>query len=247
MKVLIVDDEHLARERLKDLIGDIDDKVEFFEADNGKDCLTISNKESINIVLLDIRMPGMDGLETAYHLAALQTPPAIIFTTAYQDHAIEAFNANAVDYLLKPIRSERLKEAMQRARFINRATLLSLEKNSDTPQSSRTYLSANNKGNIELVPIKEIRYMKADQKYVTVVWPGHNTLIDEPLKSIEVEFGARFLRVHRNALVAREYIEALEKDNQGRVQLRLRDVVERIDVSRRHLHEVRQATRERGI
>jgi two-component system, LytTR family, response regulator AlgR len=247
MKILIVDDEKLARERLRDLIGDIEGEVEFLEADNGVDCLALANKESIDIILLDIRMPGMDGLETAYHLAALQPPPAIIFTTAYQDHAIDAFNANAVDYLLKPIRGIRLQEAMERASFINRARLSAIDENSDNIKGARSYLSANNQGNIELIPIKEIRYLKADQKYVTACWPGHEVLIDDPLKSLETEFGDHFIRVHRNALVGLSHIEALEKDNEGKFHLRLHKVDERIDVSRRHLHDVRQAVKKLGL
>ncbi len=247
MKILIVDDEQLARSRLIDLINDTGKEVSLLEADNGIDCLEVASKESVDIVLLDIRMPGMDGLETAYHLAALKTPPAIIFTTAYQDHAIDAFNANAVDYLLKPIRSERLQEAIERANFINRARLSLLGEQIEDQENSRNYLSANNMGNIELIPIAEIRYLKADHKYVTVGWPDHETLIDDPLKSIETEFGDRFLRVHRNALVAHAHIEALEKDNEGKNCLRLHGVDEKIDVSRRHLHEVRQVIKSMGI
>ena len=241
MKILIVDDEKLARERLKDLLEDAGEGAELLQAENGLACLDIAKKENIDVILLDIRMPGMDGLETAYHLAALEPAPAIIFTTAYQDHAIDAFNANAVDYLLKPIRSERLLEALVRARFINRAHLAELRGNIEGEKTSRSYLSANNQGDIELIPVAEIRYLKADQKYVSAGWPGHEILIDEPLKSIEMEFGDRFLRVHRNALVALAYIEALEKDSDGKVRLRLQSVDEKIEVSRRHLHEVRQA------
>ncbi|MFT5134046.1 MAG: two-component system response regulator AlgR [Gammaproteobacteria bacterium] len=241
MKILIVDDEQLARERLSDLLGDIAANYEHFEAENGIVCLQIAKKENVDVVLLDIRMPGMDGLETAYHLASMEPPPAIIFTTAYQDHAIDAFNANAVDYLLKPIRKERLQESLQRASFVNRARLSELGGSMDGQKSSRNYLSATNLGSIELIPVTEIRYLKADRKYVTVGWPGHETLIDDPLKSIESEFSGRFLRVHRNALVALVHIETLEKDNEGKFSIRLNGVDEKIDISRRHLHDVRKA------
>ena len=247
MKIVIVDDEQLARQRLSDLITDSGKEVELFEAENGINCLQIVNQESIDVVLLDIRMPGMDGLETAYHLAALQPAPAIIFTTAYEDHAIEAFNTNAVDYLLKPIRAERLQEALQRASFINQARMALLMETLDEHASQRTYLSAVNQGSIELIPVEKIRYLKADQKYVTVSWPGHESLIDDALKSLESEFGERFLRVHRNALVALNHIKALEKDNEGKIHLRLDDVEEKIDVSRRHLHDVRQAIKKLGL
>ncbi len=216
------------------------------QAENGLACLEITKQERVDTILLDIRMPGMDGLETAWHLAALEPPPAVIFTTAYQDHAIDAFNTNAVDYLLKPIRRERLLEALERARFINRARLSELRKNIGAQNTPRRYLSATHQGNIELIPIAEIRYLKADQKYVTVGWPGHEMLVDDALKSLEAEFGDRFLRVHRNALVALAHIAALEKDSAGRVQLRLHGVEERIDISRRHLHEVRDAIKNLG-
>jgi two-component system response regulator AlgR len=136
---------------------------------------------------------------------------------------------------------------MERASFINRARLSALRENDSDQKNSRRYLSANNQGNIELVPVTEIRYLKADHKYVTVGWPGHETLIDDPLKSIETEFGDRFLRVHRNALVALAHIEALEKDSEGKMHLRLHDIDERIDVSRRHLHDVRQAIKALGL
>ncbi len=241
MKILIVDDEQLARERLHDLLQDAPRDIELRQAENGLACLDIAIHEQIDIILLDIRMPGMDGLETASHLARLEPPPAIIFTTAYQDRAIDAFNANAVDYLLKPIRSERLLESLQRASFINRARLAEVNTGIDGDITARSYLSANNQGNIELVPVAEIRYLKADHKYVTVGWPGHETLIDDPLKSLESEFNNQFLRVHRNALVALAHIDTLEKDSEGKVRVKLRGVEEKIDISRRHLHEVKQA------
>ena len=241
MKILIVDDEELARERLRGLLSETDGAYEISEAENGLACIEAAQKQDFNVILLDIRMPGMDGLETALHLGHLERQPAIIFTTAYQDHAIEAFNANAVDYLLKPIRRERLEQSLQRASFINRAHLAELSANED---KSRRYLSASRQGNIELIPIAEIRYLKAEQKYVTVGWRGQESLVDDALKSIEAEFSDVFLRVHRNALVALEFIEGLEKDEDGSVKLKLRDVEEKIDVSRRHLQQVKKAIKE---
>ena len=241
MKILIVDDEELARERLRGLLSETDAAYEISEAENGLACIEAAQQQDFNIILLDIRMPGMDGLETASHLGHLEPQPAIIFTTAYQDHAIEAFNANAVDYLLKPIRRERLEESLQRASFINRAHLAELNTSED---KARQYLSASRQGNIELIPVEEIRYLKADQKYVSVGWRGQESLIDEALKSIEAEFGDVFLRVHRNALVALEHIEKLEKDEAGTVQVKLRDVDEKIDVSRRHLQQVKKAIKD---
>lgn len=243
MKILIVDDEQLARQRLRDLLGDIGSKAEILEAENGLECVSLAEEKQADIILLDIRMPGMDGLEAASHLGKLSPPPAIIFTTAYGDHAIDAFNANAVDYLLKPIRSARLAEAIERASFISRARLGAVRGEIKEEEQGRTHLSANNHGAIQLIPVKDIRYLKADQKYVTVAWQEQHTLIDESLKNLENEFPDLFLRIHRNALVAVSCIDALEKDADGKNFICLRDSDERLEISRRHLREVRDAIR----
>ena len=247
MKILIVDDEKLARERLASLLNEEDESLQIALAENGMSCVEMASTQDYDVVLLDIRMPGMDGIETAGHLAGLPTPPAIVFTTAYDDHAIEAFNANAVDYLLKPIRRERLSESLERARLQQLARVADLKDRLAPEQKTRTHLSATLHGNIELIPVAEIRYLRADNKYVTVGWPGHETFVDEALKSLETEFAERFIRVHRNALVARDYIESLEKDEDGKTQLRLRGVDASIDVSRRHLHELKQLIRKRMV
>ena len=244
MKVLIVDDEKLARERLAALLEEEDVSLSVSLAENGKSCIEQASNESFDVVLLDIRMPGMDGIETASHLATVSAPPAIVFTTAYDDHAIEAFNANAVDYLLKPIRRERLAEALQRARLQQLARVTDLKNRLQPGASARTHLSANIHGNIELIPVADIRYLQADNKYVSVGWPGHETIIDESLKTLENEFSERFVRVHRNALVAKEYIESLEKDAEGKSQVHMNGVDAGIDVSRRHLHDIKQLIRD---
>ncbi len=241
MKILIVDDEQLARERLVDVLQEANPALQLEQANNGLDCLEKAQQQEFNVILLDIRMPGMDGLETAQHLSLLKPQPAIIFTTAYQDHAVEAFSAKAVDYLLKPIRRDRLLESIERASFINRAHLAELNDSLGDTSTQRRYFSANKQGTIELIPVKEVRYLKADQKYVSVVWPGQESLIDESLKSIETEFAGQFLRVHRNALVALAHIEKLEKAADGSMQVKLRDLDEKIDVSRRHLQDVKKA------
>jgi len=240
MKILIVDDEKLARERLKDLVMEIDSRHQCREAENGLAALQSVAVEQADIILLDIRMPVMDGLETAYHLAALDPSPAVVFTTAYQDHAFDAFDAEVVDYLLKPIRSERLQLALARAQIINRARIASLREKEPSIKS-RSHLSATSQGKIELISIEEIRYLKAEQKYITVGWPGRETLIDESLKTLEAEFPDQFLRIHRNALVAIAFIEALVKDKDGGFFIQLNDVPEQLLISRRHLSGVRQA------
>ena len=240
MKILIIDDEQPARERLRDLIQEVDTGHELLEAANGLEALRITEEEQPDVVMLDIRMPIMDGLEAARHMALLTPPPAILFTTAYDEHALKAFEANAIDYLLKPIRVERLQAALERARVIQSGRLMALQ--DQTPM--RTHIGAMIQGKLQLIPVPEIRYFKAEQKYVTVCWPGHEALIDDSLRVIEEEFGDQFLRIHRNALVAIAHIEALEKGKDGIYLISLRDTPEKLAVSRRMGREVKQRLKE---
>ncbi|MEE9552009.1 MAG: LytTR family DNA-binding domain-containing protein [Gammaproteobacteria bacterium] len=245
MKILIVDDEALARERLIDLITELDTGSVIIEASHGLIALDMVQHESPEVVLLDIRMPLMDGLEVAHHLAGLESPPAVIFTTAYQDHALEAFDTHAVDYLLKPIRKDRLQQALERAQMINRANITELREQ-DQLSTARTHLSAIVQGNLRLVAVDDIRYLKAEQKYVIAAWPDGELLLDEPLKSLESEFQALFIRIHRNALVALQHIESLEKETEGNISIRLRGMVNALQVSRRHVSTVRQTIKKLG-
>ena len=239
MKILIVDDEGPARERLKGLLGEIDPDHTLSEADNGLTALIAADREKPDIVLMDIRMPGMDGLEAAYHLTSFNPQPAVIFTTAYQDHAIQAFEANAVDYLLKPIRRERLVEALVRAEVINRARLNDLGREG-SGRAPRTHLVSTGRGKIELIPVGEITYLKAEQKYITAGWHGREMLVDEPLKSLETEFHNLFLRIHRNALVSMDHVTGLEKNPDGSFRILVKEVEGGLIVSRRHLRAVRK-------
>jgi len=240
MKILIVDDEKPARERLKDLILELDAGHELLEAANGLDALRLTEEEQPDVVLLDIRMPIMDGLEAARHMALLTPPPAVLFTTAYDEHALKAFDANAIDYLLKPIRLERLQTALERARVIQHGRLSALQEQA----RMRTHIGAMIQGKLQLIPVREVRYFKAEQKYVTVYWPGREALIDDSLRVIEEEFGDLFLRIHRNALVAVAHIEALEKGKDGTYLISLRDTPEKLSVSRRLGREVKQRLKE---
>ena len=160
MKILIVDDEALARERLHDLVIELFPDTITIEAINGIDALEKISEHTPEIILLDIRMPGMDGLELANHLLKLESPPAIVFTTAYQDHTLSAFDANAVDYLLKPIRKERLKIAIQRAATVSQSKLALLDKGAEET-SARTHLSAMVQGSIQLIAVENIYFLKA--------------------------------------------------------------------------------------
>tara|TARA_R110002072_G_scaffold97390_3_gene214206 strand:+ start:1699 stop:2433 length:735 start_codon:yes stop_codon:yes gene_type:complete len=239
MKILIVDDEALARERLHDLVIELYPDAITIEAINGIDALDKISAHSPEIILLDIRMPGMDGLELANHLLHLDSPPAIVFTTAYQDHTLSAFDANAVDYLLKPIRKERLKIAIERAAVVSQSKLALLNNNKEKP-SVRTHLSAILQGNIQLIAIENIYFLKAEQKYVTAGWPGGEILIDEPLVTLEAEFSDHFIRIHRNALVAINHIEALRKTTEGQHVIKLSDMPIELSVSRRHFSDVKK-------
>ncbi len=242
MKILIVDDEEPARARLHDLLREIDPENEIAEAENGKSALQTAGREDFDLVLMDIRMPVMNGLEAAYHLSRMQPAPAVVFATAYQDHALAAFEANAVDYLLKPIRRDRLQQAMERARIVSQARMENVLAR-EPGRPARGFLVATNARRTELVPVEEIFYFKAEEKYVMAGCGDREIVIEEPLKSLEEEFGDRFLRIHRNALVAVAHIGSLQREPDGGVSLSLRDSGMKLAVSRRHLPDVRKAIR----
>ena len=239
LRVLVVDDEHLARERLKRMIETATDHAVIGEAANGHEALAQTEKELPDVVLLDIRMPGMDGLETARHLAALPASPAVVFCTAYEEHAVQAFDLLAVGYLLKPVRKEQLLRALEHLTRVNRAQLAALAKAEGG--GPRTHIAARTYKGMELISLDRIRYFQADQKYVTVGYDGGEVVVDETLRDLEVEFGKRLLRVHRNALVVVAHVTALEKTEGGGFCIRLDGVEQVIDVSRRHAAAVRKA------
>lgn len=239
MRILIVDDEKPARERLRSLIEALPSYEVCGEASNGIEALRISQMEHPDVVLMDIRMPGMDGLEAAQHLADLEQPPAIIFATAYGDHALDAFAAHAVDYLLKPVRRERLIQALGNARKPNRAQLIELGKT--RRDSPRTHICAKLGERFKLIPIDQVLYFQAEQKYVTVRHRQGEVIIEESLKSLETELAPAFVRAHRNALVALAFIEGLDRSAEGRFRIVLKNMPECIEVSRRHLATVKNA------
>lgn len=245
MQILIVDDEPLARERMQQLVTELQPAATMHVAADGVEALRQIGEHEIDIVLLDIRMPRMDGLEVARHVLKLEAQPAIVFTTAYQDHALSAFDANAVDYLLKPIRKERLQVALNRARVLQRTRLNSLTE-TISESSKRTHVSAIVNGVLELIPVERIYYLKADQKYVTAAWPGGEILLDEPLVNLEDEFPDTFIRIHRNALVARKRIQGLGKDADNHPFIKLEDIKEELQISRRHLASVREIVNRLG-
>ena len=241
MKCLIVDDEVLARQRLTRLLEDVSDWKVCGEADSGEQALQQVQRLRPDLVLMDIRMPGMDGLEAARHMVQLEQPPALVFATAYGDHALEAFETHAVDYLLKPIHPLRLQQALDKARRLSSLQLESLQ--NSQADSGRTHLCARKGGNLELIPIAEVIYLHADNKYVTVCSATQQILIEESLKSLEQEFSSYFIRIHRNALVAVAAVRGLEKNAEGHTCVLLEGVDERLEVSRRLLPEVRKRIR----
>jgi two-component system response regulator AlgR len=238
MKVLIVDDEPPARDRLRELLGRLPDHEPCGAAGNGADALRLAASLQPDIVLLDIQMPGLDGLETARRLATLPHPPALIFVTAYSEHALDAFDTHAVAYLLKPVRLERLEQALTSAGRLNRAQLASLT--AEREEIGRTHLRARLGQRLELIPLADVYYFQADQKYVVVRHRHGEALIEETLKTLERELGTRVMRTHRNALAMVAQIAGLEKTADEGTQLIFQEIPDRLEVSRRHLPAVRK-------
>ncbi len=246
MKVLIVDDEPLARARLYRLVTELEDDIVPEEAGNGPEALRRVQENTVDVVLLDIRMPGMDGIEVARHLKHLDRAPAVIFTTAYDSHALQAFEASAVDYLLKPIRRGRLKEALERARTLTGRQIDALEVTDPGAGKARTHVSASLKGDLKLVPVADVRFFRAEHKYVVARYAHGELVLDEALSALEEEFKQGFMRVHRNALVALAHVRGLQKHAGGGYRLRFDGIEDAVEVSRRCLPDVRRALKERA-
>jgi two-component system response regulator AlgR len=241
MKVFIADDEAPARERLKDLLGDIAAEMPTTvvgEARNGLETLERLPQTGAELLLLDIQMPGLGGLEVARHLTGLPDPPSVVFVTAHDRHAVEAFELNALDYLLKPVRADRLAAALRKATVPENA---SLQKAAEAP---REYLSLAERNRIVLLPVRDIVYLRAEEKYVTVRTRAREHLVEEPLIALEKEFATRFIRIHRNCLVARAAIRGFERapndDGEAHWLVVLDGLEERLPVSRRQWPAVRE-------
>lgn len=239
MNILIADDEPLARERLRDLLSELTGDYRVVgEAADGETVLKRCTESGVDLVLLDIRMPMMTGLEAASRIASMDTPPAVVFVTAFDRHAVEAFERGAIDYLVKPVRPERLQQALERARALTRPqldALRALESNDGGERICTSY-----RGGLECVAVDDIIYFRAEQKYVVIRHQGGKLLLEESLKKLEDSYGERFLRIHRNALVARHRIHGIEKASDGRTLVRLRGCDDQLEISRRHLSEVRK-------
>jgi two-component system response regulator AlgR len=242
-RILIVDDEAPARLRLRDLLDECRPDFPLAivdEARNGREALDVVNREKIDIILLDIRMPEMDGMEAARHLAGMAKPPAIIFTTAFDAYAIKAFEVNAIDYLLKPIRRERLLAALRKTHAEPSVSREALEAASTLP---RRHLSVHERGKIHLVPIADVLYLRAELKYVTVRTAAREFIVEESLTHLEVEYPGLFVRIHRSCLVARSAVAGFEKhaaESESGWAVVVNHTGERLPVSRRQQHIVKE-------
>jgi two-component system response regulator AlgR len=237
MKLLIVDDEPPARERLRRLLNEIDGCDVIAEAANGEEALAYCGEFHPDVILLDVRMPGLSGIEIARHIDSLEEPPAVIFTTAYDQYAVEAFETEAVGYLLKPVRKEKLAHALRHAARISPSRLMKVAQSARL-ENRRQQICARLGEQLRLIPLADIYYFLADQKYVTVKHSGGENLIDESLKSLAEEFAPDFIRIHRNALVAEKQISAVERTDDGCYVVRVRDCSQVLEVSRRHASEL---------
>ncbi|MGC8520608.1 MAG: LytR/AlgR family response regulator transcription factor [Steroidobacteraceae bacterium] len=236
LRVLIVDDEPPARARLGQLLGEIGGAEVVGEAATGLEALEQAARLAPDVVLLDVRMPGMDGIETARHLGVLEEPPAVIFTTAYDQYAVNAFETRAVGYLLKPVRKDKLTAALAQASRLTRPQLQRLAAVTNAPR--RTHIAVRRREQVRLIPLGEILYFQADQKYTTVRHTQGEDLIEESLRALEEELGESFVRIHRNTLINAGYLQGIERGGDGRYSVVLRGCTAMLPVSRRLLGEL---------
>lgn len=248
LRILLVDDEVPARRRLRDLLDDCGSALPIVvvgEAQHGREALDLLQSAPADLVLTDIHMPDMDGIELARHLLKLPHPPVVIFTTAFHEHAVQAFEVNAVDYLMKPVRVQRLLSALHK---VPRLKPVTADKLALLPASARRFLSVTERSRVVLVPVEDVVYLKAELKYITIRTAQREYLLEESLTKLESEFGSRFVRVHRNCLVARDFIRGFERrvndDGDSHWEVLLTGVDESLPVSRRQQYVVRDVGRE---
>lgn len=241
LKVLLVDDELLARQRLHMLLADCTTPAAqvLAEAANCPQAIAAIRQSAFDLVLLDVRMPGMDGVQLAQTIASMPQPPAVVFVTAHAEHAVQAFDVAAVDYLTKPVRLERLQQALQKVELVVHA------KRGQSFESPGSMLIIQDRGRTERVPLTEVLYLKAELKYVTVRTAARSYILDGSLNELEEKFATQFMRIHRNALIARRAVRALEKHDDAEEgegwAVRLNGIPEMLAVSRRQLSAVREA------
>lgn len=245
MDILIVDDEAPARSRLQRLIKELDEHQVVESLENGQQAIDFCSQTPPDIILMDIRMPGIDGIEAAHQITQLENPPSIIYCTAFSDHALQAFETHAVDYLLKPVEKQRLIEALTATTKLSRAQQKNLSASSDLKHQNtatnepRQHICARVRGNLVLVPIEDVYYFHADQKYISVCHKNGELLIEDTLLHLEQEFSQNFLRIHRNALVCTNKISGIGKNEHANF-ITFKDIPKQLEVSRRHLPSVRK-------
>lgn len=237
MRIVIVDDEPLARERLRRLLAELPGYEVVGEAGSGEAALRLVDEEEPDVVLLDIRMGQTGGLQVARSLAQYDPPPAVVFTTAYPEHALSAFDVQAAGYLLKPVRLEKLRDTLVKLRRPHRAQ--AAQQRNGQPAS---YISVSSRDGVRRIAVTDIVYFVADQKYTTVHHLHGEDLTELPLKALEDQLGSAFLRVHRKVLVATAFIAALERSRDGEESylLKLRRAPRPVPVARRRVAEVRR-------
>lgn len=237
MKLLIVDDEPLAVKRLSGLVAKLDNYQVVGSAGNGEEAIEQVKKLQPQVVLLDIEMPGMDGIKTAAEMQTMDCPPAIIFTTAYDQHALDAFQSGGQAYLLKPVDKKELQQTLER---VSRLTQAQLQNNPITEPEGRDSMSISMGGNIKKIPLENIYYFKAEQKYVVIRHTEGEALTEEPLKALEQEFAQNFIRIHRSSLVAKDKISEMRRKKLRFYSVYLKELDQEMEVSRRHVAAVRK-------
>ena len=246
MKVLIVDDEPLARERLHRLLRRLRPDADCLMAEDGRQAVALVASDAPDLLLLDIRMPGMDGIEVAGAIGEMDNPPAIVFCTAYNDHALEALQHQVAAYLLKPVRQGDLERALQKAGRVNRIQLAQLKEEAEGGTAAeRLYITSQSHRGMESVALADVRCFMAEDKYVTAYCADSSLVIPDSLKELEAELERTFVRVHRNALVALQYIANLSRDGNGTWTVHLEGLDLCPKVSRRHLKDVKRRLKSR--
>ena len=238
MKVMICDDEPLARERLVRMTAQLGHEV-IAQASNGHQALDLLQQFQPDVILLDIRMPELSGMQCAEQISQLSVPPAIIFCTAYDQFALPAYKTRASDYLLKPITLEALENALNKAVKLTQAQMQALHDEAQPKSTLRQHISARSHRGIELIAVEDIYYFYADQKYVMVRHKNGQVLIDDTLKELEQEFADGFIRLHRNALVSLKYLDGIELIEGGQYRARCKEIDDRLLISRRHLSTIK--------
>lgn len=241
MDILICDDEPLAVERLSRLVTQLGHTV-VATATHGRQAIDMAQSYEPDVVLLDIQMPEMDGLSCAQYLRQLDPMPAVIFCTAYDNYALDAFKSNVDGYLLKPVIQQELQQVLDHLTKLTQAQMSNLKQKQEINELDlkRQHIVAKTYRGVELIPVEQIYYFLADQKYVTIRHQNGSVLIDETLKDLENEFADHFIRIHRNALVSIHFLDGIEVFGSGQYQVRCRELQERLAVSRRHLPHLRE-------